>query len=91
MTSPEHWVKLGEEATKSLEGYLDPFTTMGLISVGIGVFLEEVILMPRQWADRYYNLKHWSVMKSGGHFAPMEEPEALVDDIRAFHRPLRLY
>jgi len=39
MVSPEYWVKVSEEAAKSLEGYLDPFTTMGLISVGIGVFL----------------------------------------------------
>jgi len=39
MVAPAYWVQLGEEATKSLEGYLDPFTTMGLISVGIGVFL----------------------------------------------------
>ncbi|MEM7159331.1 MAG: oligopeptide:H+ symporter [Myxococcota bacterium] len=39
MATSEHWVKVSEEATKSLEGYLGPFTTMGLISVGIGVFL----------------------------------------------------
>ncbi len=56
---------------------------------GIGVFLEEVILMPRRWAESYYNLQHWSVMNSGGHFAPMEEPQALVEDMRAFYRPLR--
>jgi hypothetical protein len=28
-------------------------------------------------------------MPAGGHFAAMEEPAALVDDIRAFFRPLR--
>jgi hypothetical protein len=28
-------------------------------------------------------------MPSGGHFASMEEPERLVEDIRAFFRPLR--
>ena len=28
-------------------------------------------------------------MPRGGHFAAMEEPEALVADIRAFARPLR--
>ena len=56
---------------------------------GIGVFLEEVILFPRQWAERYYNLQHWTKMQSGGHFAPMEEPQALIDDLRKFYRPLR--
>ncbi|HTT74574.1 MAG TPA: alpha/beta hydrolase, partial [Candidatus Binataceae bacterium] len=56
---------------------------------GIAVFLKEVILAPRKWAERYYNLKRWTVMPSGGHFAPMEEPGRLVEDIRAFFRPLR--
>ncbi len=56
---------------------------------GIGVFLEEVILFPCQWAERYYNLQHWTKMQSGGHFAPMEEPQALIDDLRKFYRPLR--
>src|SRR5947207_15747638 len=55
----------------------------------IALFLKEVILLPRRWAERYYNLKRWTVMPSGGHFAPMEEPQRLVDDIRAFFRPLR--
>jgi pimeloyl-ACP methyl ester carboxylesterase len=56
---------------------------------GIGLFLKDVILMLRSWAERYYNLKRWTVMPSGGHFAPMEEPELLVEDIRAFYRSLR--
>ena len=56
---------------------------------GVGLFLKEVVLMPRKWADRNYNIKRWTVMPSGGHFAPMEEPQALVEDIRAFFRTLR--
>jgi len=56
---------------------------------GVGVFQEEVILMPRKWAERYYNLRHWTLMSSGGHFAPMEEPDALVRDIRKFFETLR--
>ncbi len=56
---------------------------------GAGVFLKEVFLMPRKWAERYLNLKRWTIMPSGGHFAPMEEPQVLVDDIRAFFRTLR--
>jgi len=53
------------------------------------VVLKEVILLPRRWAERYYNLKRWTIMPSGGHFAPMEEPQRLVEDLRAFFRPLR--
>ena len=56
---------------------------------GIAVFPRELALMPRRWAERYYNLQRWTVFPSGGHFAPMEEPQRLVEDIRAFFRPLR--
>ena len=56
---------------------------------GVAVFPKEILLMPRRWAERAYNLQRWTMMPSGGHFAPMEEPERLVEDIRAFFRPLR--
>jgi pimeloyl-ACP methyl ester carboxylesterase len=56
---------------------------------GVAVFLKDVVLLPRRWAERYYNLQRWTVMPSGGHFASMEEPTRLVDEIRAFFRPLR--
>jgi len=56
---------------------------------GIGVFLEEVIMFPQQWAKEYYNLQHWQVMESGGHFAPMEEPQKLSEDMQTFFRTLR--
>lgn len=56
---------------------------------GVAVFPQEILLMPRRWAERYYNLRRWTIMPSGGHFAPMEEPDRLVEEIRAFFRPLR--
>ena len=56
---------------------------------GIAYFPKEVIQMPKAWAKRYYNLQRWTEIPSGGHFAPMEEPRALVEDIRAFFRQLR--
>jgi hypothetical protein len=31
----------------------------------------------------------WSEMPRGGHFAAMEQPELLVDDVRAFFRRVR--
>jgi pimeloyl-ACP methyl ester carboxylesterase len=45
--------------------------------------------MPRRWAEKYYNLQRWTDFPAGGHFAPMEQPERLVEDLRAFFRPLR--
>ena len=52
-------------------------------------FPRDVLVMPRRWIERYYNLQRLTDMPRGGHFAPMEEPALLVEDIRAFFRPLR--
>lgn len=39
---------------------------------------------PREWLERLYNIRQWSSMPSGGHFAPAEEPELLAHDIASF-------
>ena len=44
---------------------------------------------PRSYVERLYNITHWSEMPRGGHFAALEEPELLIDDIRAFARTFR--
>jgi pimeloyl-ACP methyl ester carboxylesterase len=44
---------------------------------------------PRSYAERIYNIRRWTEMPRGGHFAAMEEPALLVEDIRAFARMLR--
>jgi pimeloyl-ACP methyl ester carboxylesterase len=56
---------------------------------GLAVFPHDVLRMPRAWTERYCNIARYTVMPRGGHFAPMEQPQLLVDDIRAFFRPLR--
>lgn len=59
------------------------------VATGCAVFPADIFRPPRRWADAAYNVTHWSEMPSGGHFAAMEAPELLVDDIRTFFRPLR--
>ena len=49
----------------------------------------EISRPPREWGERSYNVQRWTEMPSGGHFAALEEPERLAEDIRAFFRPLR--
>lgn len=39
---------------------------------------------PRSWADRAYNIVHWTDMPRGGHFAAMEQPDLYVEDVRAW-------
>ena len=44
---------------------------------------------PRSYAERVYNITRWTEMPRGGHFAALEQPTLLIDDIRAFARTLR--
>jgi pimeloyl-ACP methyl ester carboxylesterase len=48
-----------------------------------------VMRVPRSAVERKYDVRQWTDMPRGGHFAAMEQPVALVEDIRAFFRPLR--
>jgi len=53
-------------------------------------FPREILHPPRAWVRRVYtDLRRWTEMKRGGHFAALEEPEALAEDVRAFFRSLR--
>jgi pimeloyl-ACP methyl ester carboxylesterase len=56
---------------------------------GVAAFPREVMHVPRSAVERKYDLRHWTEMSSGGHFAPLEEPDALAEDIRAFFRLVR--
>ncbi len=44
---------------------------------------------PRSYAERVYNIVRWTEMPHGGHFAALEQPALLIEDIRAFARTLR--
>ena len=56
---------------------------------GIAHFAKEAPFPPRSWIERGYNVQHWTDFPRGGHFAAMEEPEALAKDIREFFGNLR--
>jgi microsomal epoxide hydrolase len=65
--------------------------TQGRVEVptGCAVFPRELYKPPRKWVDRHYNVTRWTEMEIGGHFAALEQPALLVDDVRAFFRELR--
>ena len=53
-------------------------------------FPKEILRPPRAVAQKHYtNIKRWSVMPKGGHFAALEQPEALARDITAFFAAIR--
>src|SRR5258705_3280536 len=60
------------------------------VPTGYAAFPKEIIVPPRSIAEKTYtNIQRWTVMKKGGHFAAMEQPAALADEIQHFFRPLR--
>ncbi len=65
-----------------------PWPIEGRIEVPTGYceFPREILRPPREAAQRQFNIRRWSVMPKGGHFAALEQPDALAAEIRAFFR-----
>ena len=59
------------------------------VPVGCAIFPGEIFLPPRAWVEASHNVTRWTEMPEGGHFAALEQPELLTDDVRAFFRDLR--
>jgi pimeloyl-ACP methyl ester carboxylesterase len=60
------------------------------LPMGYAEFPREILRPPRSLAERVYtDIRRWTVMPRGGHFAAMEQPEALAREIVEFFRPLR--
>ena len=57
--------------------------------IGVASFPKEVVRAPRAWVETKFDVRHWTDMPRGGHFAAMEQPELLVGDIRKFFRSFR--
>lgn len=69
-----------------------PIPDGGKITVptGYAEFPKEILSPPRSLAERTYaNIQRWTTLGKGGHFAALEQPEVLAEEIRAFFRPLR--
>ncbi|MGE5814084.1 MAG: epoxide hydrolase family protein [Acidobacteriota bacterium] len=67
-----------------------PWPIDGKIGVPTGYceFPREILRPPRAAAERVFDIRRWSVMPKGGHFAALEQPVALAHEIREFFRPL---
>ncbi|QFU91945.1 epoxide hydrolase family protein [Amycolatopsis sp. YIM 10] len=59
------------------------------VPVGVAVFAHDITLSVRPLAERLYDIRHWSEFERGGHFAAMEVPELLAEDVRTFFHGLR--
>ena len=57
------------------------------VPTGIAIFPAEMSEWPpRSYVERIFNVKHWKKMKSGGHFAAMEQPDLFIEDLQLFNR-----
>ena len=61
--------------------------TPSAVPTGVAVFAEDIPI--QRFADQVNNIVHWSEFERGGHFAAMEAPDLLVDDVRTFFHRVR--
>ena len=70
---------------------VDPEKPIEYIDVptGAAIFPAEIFITPKSWAEASYDLRHWTVMSEGGHFAALQKPQLYLNDLREFFRLLR--
>jgi len=80
-----------QSITSSMRLYYEVFNqpkggiaTQVEVPTGYAQFPQEIMQPPRVWADHSYNIQQWTPMKQGGHFAALEQPELLAEDVRKF-------
>jgi len=69
--------------SEEMPGKLEPLPP---VPAAFARFPEDINPPPREWVERRVNLKQWTEMPRGGHFAGLEEPELYADDIISFFR-----
>jgi pimeloyl-ACP methyl ester carboxylesterase len=76
------WIYYGTRLEDSLTL---PAGTRIQVPTGFAAFPDPVFLPPpRSFAEKTFNIVHWTDMPRGGHFAALEEPELMLADLRAF-------
>jgi pimeloyl-ACP methyl ester carboxylesterase len=73
------WIK---EGVKKLAG-------SSKVPAAFALFPKDISSAPRESVERFFNVKRWTEMPRGGHFAATEEPQLLAEDLRAWFRPFR--
>ncbi len=62
-----------------------PAGTRIKVPTGVAAFPDPVFPPPpRSHASKTYRIAHWTEMKAGGHFAALEQPELLLEDMQRF-------
>lgn len=89
-----HWFMGAGAASIRLyrESALDPGLS-GRVEVPTAIMMPlrdgVTVPAPREWAERSFNVKRWTIMEQGGHFPEWEVPREVADDIRQFFSEIR--
>lgn len=85
-----------QSITSSMRIYYENRTTpqikpTGFINVptGVALFPAEIYITPRAWAEAAYDIRHWSQLEQGGHFAALEQTAVYRRELNTFFRLLR--
>jgi len=87
-----YWVT--KSATSSARLYWESFRSLRPTQVnvptGVASFPREIIPPVRSWSEgTYTDIRQWTKMPKGGHFAAFEQPELFVEDVRSFFAKIR--
>lgn len=88
-----HWFTGAGAASIRLyrESALDPGLT-GRVEVPTAILMPlrdgVTVPAPREWAERSFNVRRWTILERGGHFPEWEAPRVVADDIRRFFAEL---
>ena len=59
------------------------------VPTGVALYPAEIFITPRSWVAAAYDLRHYSLMEKGGHFAALEQTESYLNELNTFFRLLR--
>ena len=59
------------------------------VPTGVALYPAEIFITPRSWVAAAYDLRHYSLMEQGGHFAALEQPASYLNELNTFFRLLR--
>ena len=87
-----YWVPAN--ATSSARLYWESFRRMAAspvtVPTGVAAFPKEILKTSKRWAEGMYtDIRRWTDMPRGGHFAAFEQPELFVEELRAYAREIR--
>jgi pimeloyl-ACP methyl ester carboxylesterase len=58
------------------------------VATALSIWPKDLVIVPRGWAERFYNVQQYSTQKHGGHFPAWEAPSAYAHDLQLFARAL---